>query len=269
MSRLPLPGFFKTYADPGVDLQVPSDVAVVIASVLRPSLRASLASIFTQDFTGKVHILLGIDKPMHDLASLDALAAGRPANCILQVFYPGYSTSARHGGVTGSVDGGALRCLLSHLANSTAVAYLDDDNWWRPDHLRLMREALNSADWAFTLRWFAHPTTLRPICVDEWESVGPGRGVFADQSNGFVDPNCLMLNRVTCQSILHLWCVPLSDDPSRSTADRSVFNALATRFRGAGIGKATVFYRLNPSDGRHAMRVRALGAAYEQAGRAV
>ena len=262
-----LASFFKTYADPGVDLQAPSAVAVVIASILRPSLQASLASIFQQDFAGRIQILVGIDKPQHDLASLDMLAEGRPANCILQIFYPGYSTSARHGGVTASQDGGALRCLLSYLANSTAVAYLDDDNWWRRDHLRLMCGALEDADWAYSLRWFVHPTTLRPICVDEWESVGPGRGVFAAQLSGFVDPNCLVLKRVTCQSILPLWCVPLSDDPECSTADRRVFHALATNFRAAGIGEATVFYKLNPSDGRHAMRVRALGVAYEQAGR--
>ncbi len=258
--------FLKTYADAHTDLQAPADVSVIIPTILRPTLKDSLRSIYAQDFAGKVQILLGIDKLAHDLASLDSLAVGRPSNVILQVFYPGYSTSSRHGGITASADCGALRCLLSYLANSPAIAYLDDDNWWRPDHLRLLHKALDHADWAFSLRWFVHPETLQPICVDEWESVGPGRGVFNDQYQGWVDPNCLMLNRVTCQRILHLWCEPLPDDPHRTTGDRTIYQALANAFTGAGIGQPTVFYTLNASDGRHAMRVRALGIAYERAG---
>ena len=91
-------------------------------------------------------------------------------------------------------DGGVLRGVLSYLASRPFVACLDDDNWWRPDHLRLLRGILE----ACSLRWFVHPQSRRSICVDQRETVGPGRGIFQERFGGFVDPSCLMLNKVTC-----------------------------------------------------------------------
>ena len=260
-------GFLKTHADPDADLQAAFDVAVIIPTLLRPRLRAALQSVFLQDLQGRIQILVGIDQPSADVAALDRLCDGRPPNCVVQLFYPGYSTSVRHGGMIASQAGGSLRCVLSYLANARHLAYLDDDNWWRHDHLRLLHQALGRADWAYSLRWFVHPDTLRPVCVDQWESVGPGRGIFAERFSGFVDTNCFMLNRAVCDSVLPLWNRPLPDDPSGMSADRSVYDALCRGFRGAGVGHPTVFYTLNPLDGRHATRMALFGQAYDSAGR--
>ena len=176
-------GFLRTYAD--TDLQEPMDAAVVIPTVLRPSLTQALHGIFAQKFPGRIHILIGIDTISGDLALIDAACAARPPNCAVQVFWPGYSTSVRNGGLTPPGDGGALRSVLTWLANSPYVAYLDDDNWWAPEHLSQLRRALEDAEWAFALRWFVHPETRRPVCVDVWESVGPGQGSFKDSFGGF------------------------------------------------------------------------------------
>jgi hypothetical protein len=169
-------GFLRTYAD--IDLQAPMDVAVVIPTVLRPTLAPALRGIFAQRFPGRIHILIGIDTMRGDLAMIDAVCAERPPHCAVQVFWPGYSTSVRNGGLTPPGDGGALRATLTYLANSPYVAYLDDDNWWDPQHLYQLRRAMDDAEWAFALRWFVHPETRRPVCIDIWESVGPGQGIF-------------------------------------------------------------------------------------------
>lgn len=258
-------GFFRTYADADAALQAPFDVAVVMPTLLRPTIAIALRSVFEQDLHGRIQVLIGIDTPTSDLALLDAMCMGRPAHCVVQVFYPGYSTSARHGGISRSRDSGALRCMLSYLANSTHVAYLDDDNWWRPDHLRRLRAAIGRCEWAFSLRWFVHPVSHRAICVDEWESVGPGRGVFQETVGGHVDPNCLMLDKLACEAALPLWNRPLPGDPFGTTADRSVFAALRQHFRGAGTGQPTAFYTLNPEDSMHPLRLRLMGAAYDEA----
>ncbi len=258
-------GFIRTYADAGLCLQDRFDVAVVMPSVLRPTLRDALRSIFAQEMIGRVQVLLGIDVPAGDLSLLDAACAERPAHCAVQVFYPGYSTSVRHGGLGKPHDGGVLRCVLSHIANSPYVAYLDDDNWWRPDHLHLLRQAMREADWAFSLRWFVHPVSRRAICVDQWESVGPQQGVFREPFGGFVDPNCLMLNKVTCEGVLSWWNRPLRGDPVAMSGDRSVFAALCRSFTGAGTNQPTSFYTVNPTDILHATRLRLMGAAYEEA----
>ncbi len=257
--------FFGTWCEPGEVLQHPFDVAVVIPSILRPEIAIALRSVFAQDLGGRIQVLIGVDRP-GDIAPVDLTCAERPPNCAVQLIWPGYSTSARHGGLTPARDGGALRNLLSLMANSAYIAYLDDDNWWRPDHLRLLYQQMQHVDWAYSLRWFVHPESRRPICVDEWESVGPGQGMFQDRFNGFADPNTLMLNKLVCADVLPCWNQPLERDSTGMTADRRVFDTLMRRYRGAGTGEATSFYAMNASDPIHQLRLAKFGDAYAQAG---
>jgi hypothetical protein len=255
-------GFFKTFAD--IDPQTPFDAAVVMPTTLRATLRDALASIFGQNFRGTIQVLIGIDTPKGDLAAIEAACALRPRNVAVHLFWPGYSTAARHGGVMKPGDGGALRSILTFLANSPYVAYLDDDNWWGPNHLKLMRTAIAQADWAFSLRWFVHPETRRPICVDEWESLGPGAGYFQKRFGGFVDPNCLMINKLACPQAAQYWCLPLLNNPM--LGDRAVFEHLLKHHHFRGTGRPSVFYTMNASDGLHPIRIARMRALYDAAG---
>ncbi len=256
-------GFLRTYADTG--LQETMDAAVVIPTILRPTLARALHSIFAQKFPGRIHILVGIDAIKGDLALIDAACAARPPNCAVQVFWPGFSTAKRNGGLMPPGDGGALRAMLTYLANSPYVAYLDDDNWWDPEHLYRLRRAMDDAEWAFALRWFVHPGTHRPVCVDIWESVGPGQGLFKENFGGFVDPSCLMINKVACPLAPHHWNFPLAADPM--SADRNVFAYLSRHHKPRGTGRPTVFYTLNLNDGLHPTRLQLMGPAYDEAGK--
>ncbi len=257
-------GFLKTSMHPGYDLQRPADVAVVMPTLLRPVVIDALQSVFAQAFTGRVHVLLGVDVPTQDLSIVDYACTNRPGHCAVQVFYPGFSTSTRHGGLGAAQDGGVLRTVLSYLANSPLVAYLDDDNRWAPDHLAALRTAIDGAAWAYALRWFVHPVSRRPVCVDEWESVGPDAGVFRNRFGGFVDPNCLMIDKRRCLDALPLWSTPLPDDWTGLTADRAVFERLRGS-PGRPTGAASVFYTMNATDALHATRLQIMGPRYEAA----
>ena len=254
--------FLRTYAD--FDLQRPMDVAVVIPTVLRPYLRQALESVFAQQYDGRLHVLVGIDQPLGDIGLIDDVCARRPPNCAVQVIWPGFSTSVRHGGLMRPGDGGAMRAMLTYLANAPYVAYLDDDNWWDPAHLTQMCAAMESAEWAFALRWFVHPETRRPACVDVWESVGPGQGLFKEMFGGFVDPSCLMINKVACPLAAHHWNFPMPSDPM--SADRNVFNYLSKNHKPRGTGRPTVYYTLQEKDGMHPVRLQLMGDTYEKAG---
>ena len=258
--------FLRTYSNDSDDLQARMDVAVVIPTLLRPSLARALRSVFEQKFSGRIQVLIGVDRPDGDISVLDAACAGRPASCFVQVLYPGYSTSVRNGGICPSTAGGVLRCVLTYLANSRYVAYLDDDNWWDSSHLGLMRRALDEAPWAFALRWFVHPASGLPVAVDSWESVGTGRGVFAARFGGFVDPSCMMINKTACPEVAPAWNYPLLPGDGGSS-DRRVFQLLSKRHPGVGTGAATVYYRMNPADSMHKPRLRHLGNLYDDAGR--
>jgi hypothetical protein len=240
-------------------LQQPADFAVVMTTTLRSTIANAVQSIFHQRFAGSVQILIGIDASIGDATRAEQLCLSLPDRHSVLLFYPGYSTSFRHGGLHAARDGGSLRTILSYLANSRYVAYLDDDNWWSEDHLSALYSVLSGgAEWAYTLRWFVHPDSRRPICRDDWESVGPGGGHFS-KAGGWVDPNCLAIDKIACEATLPWWSIPMRNSPEGMDADRNVFRILRTRFRGASTGRHSVFYQINEADIMHPYRVSVIG----------
>ena len=250
------------------DLQAQAAVSVVIPTLLRPTLGRAVQSVFAQAFEGPIQILVGVDKPLGTMETLDAACADIPAHCTVQAFYPGYSTSVRHGGLCEARDGGAIRTILSYLANAPLIAYLDDDNWWGPQHLASLARAIEPVDWAWSLRWFVHPTSGRPVSIDRWESVGPDAGMYREKFGGFVDPNCLMIKRQACAEVIPWWSTPLKGDPTGLTSDRHVFDFLNRSRRGAGSCEATTYYVMNSTDGLHPLRMTLMDDAYDAAGEA-
>ena len=233
------------YAIPGKPAQARADVAVVITTLLRPSLLAALRSVFRQDFKGTLQVVVGVDQRDGDPAPLHALLRERPANVGALVLDPGFSTAERHGGIHPASDGGALRTVLSYLANAPLVAYLDDDNEWLPNHLSSLAAAIAGFDWAYSLRTFVDARNGRELCPDIWDATGPGRGLRRDSIGGFVDPNCLMLDKTRAAGVLALWAVPWAK--WKATADRRVFQRLCARHPAAWTGLATVRYAIRPT----------------------
>ena len=227
------------------DPQVPAEAAVVLTTILRPSLREAIESVFAQDLPTGVQLLIGIDKASESPELLFDLLHVRPPNMSALVLDPGYSTSERHGGIHTAHDGGALRTILSFLANSRRIAYLDDDNRWLPNHLSSLHRAIEGFDWAYSLRMFVDTRTGADLCVDEWDSVGPEKGLRRDTLGGFVDVNCMMIDKTRAQDVLADWSRPL--EGSKVTADRRVFSGLRARHTHAATGLATVRYSIRPT----------------------
>ena len=212
-----------------------------MVTVVRDTLDQAVRSVFAQRFGGRIQVVIGIDRCVGDRAILDRLAAECPSHMAVTVIDLGYSTSVRNGGVYPSHYGGALKTILSYAANSRAVAYLDDDNWYAPDHVATMLPAIAGKAWGFALRNFVDDNSDRHVCVDSWESVGPGRGVYATAHGGFVDTNCYVLDKLACHDVFPEWAVPRY--PGGTGADRQVFERLRDRPWGSN-NAATVHYRI-------------------------
>ena len=222
----------------------PFDVAVVMPTIVRPSLLEALKSVYGQTFEGSVQILVGVDSLQGEKSILDRLEEGIPDRMTLTLFDPGYSTSSRHGGVHSARDGGALRTLLSFLAHSRYVAYLDDDNLWHPNHLSHTLNAIEGHDWAYSLRWLVDEDTNRKLTIDKWHSVGPGKGIMQGTSGGFVDPNTLIVDKLACADQLYLWSVEAKGREVFAGADRNFFDGLARHKSSNGSKRATVYYKM-------------------------
>ncbi|WP_421877252.1 glycosyltransferase [Pacificispira sp.] len=233
------------------------DAAIVIPTVLRETLPQAVRSVFGQRGVGRIQVLIGVDCPADaPRGMLDTLKQECPDNVQITVVDPGYSTSNRSGGMHAALDCGALRTVMSYLAHSRYVAYLDDDNWLHESHLFHLREAIAGKDWAYCYRWYVDPETDLPACLDRWESVGPGRGVYAKVLDGFVDPNCLMIDKVACEPVLRLWSISGSKDNIHLPPDRLIFDTLKRHFRAGESRKATSYYRLNPKNDAHPYRMK-------------
>jgi hypothetical protein len=245
------------------ELQSRFDVAVVMPTVLRDSILEAVKSIYAQTDVQRIQLLIGIDCPIGNSEELEALLEATPDHVTPCVFYPGYSTSVRHGGLHLAKDGGAIRTILSYLANAQYVAYLDDDNYWAQDHLCSLLKAIQGHRWAFAYRCFLHPQSRKPICVDNWESVGPGLGMFKERFGGWVDPNCLLIDKTNCESALPLWTTPLTGDTKGMSADRRIYNWLQNEAGPPATNDlVSVFYLMQENDGIHPYRLKIMGDRY-------
>ncbi len=237
-----------------------SDVAVVMTTVCRPSLARAIRSVFRQDHKQRIHLLVGVDTErfgrFEDIYR--DLEPERPENVAMTCLNLGYSTSARHGGVHSCWFGGSLRTALTFLASARHVAYLDDDDWYEPQHLRLLRAAIEGKSWAFSLCNYADPERGIPLAPDDAESLGPGKGIFKERYNGFVRPSALMLDKLELAPILHIWSE--SPFPTGDGEDRLIFNELLDYPDYGETRVPTVNYALDPKDGNHPGRMRHLAS---------
>lgn len=258
-SRFILAPVWRVYGDASA-LQHTFDVAVVMPTVGRPSLRKAVQSVYDQEFDGRIQLLVGVDAPLGPFDEHEALFTAAPSNVTVCFYHPGYSTSIRHGGLHPARDGGVLRTVLTYMANARRVAYLDDDNWWGPVHLQSLLRAVDGKNWAFADRWFVHQDTGEVIGADDWESVGPGRGLFADKFGGWVDPNCLMFDKLACEPAIRWWSIPLPGDQKAMSADRHVYAYLQSNGSPGTTGLMTTYYALQPDDGLHPFRMQLMEA---------
>ncbi len=233
-------------------LQAPFDAAVIIPTVLRESLMRAVRSVFAQEWPGRIQILIGVDMAQGDRDMLRQLGAECPDRMAITIFDPGYSTAQVHGGIYHNAYSGSLRTVMSYAANSRRLTYLDDDNWWAPHHLTDLLQAIEGFDWAYSFRWFVDPGTQEPICIDDFESIGPGRGIYNDKLGGFVDSNCLMIDKTRCHWVLPSWSIPIL--PDGSGEDRNVFSALKKQHAVAWTKRPSVYYVINPNAGAQPVR---------------
>jgi len=233
----PIGQFYPDATDP----QAPADVAVVMPTILRPCIETAVESVYRQDYGGRIQLMIGVDKAGATPVDLAAVLQRRPAHVSALVLALPYSTSIRHGGVHRATDGGSLRSILSFMANTRYVAYLDDDNSWEPDHLAGVMQAIRGKVWAYSLRMLIDEVTGRELGVDRWDSVGPDAGRFAAQG-GLVDPNCLLVDKLLAGRAFGRW----AEGPG-VTSDRAFFAAIRQAAHGR-VERASVRYGIRPNN---------------------
>jgi len=123
------------------------------------------------------------------------------------------------------------------LVNADYILFLDEDNWFEPNHVETMINTINSKDlmWAYALRRICSEDE-KYIRDDDCESLGDWP-TYYDSTLNFVDTNCYCFKREHLVSISHMFY-------GQWGADRPFYTAVSTKLPNFGCtGLATVNYR--------------------------
>lgn len=134
--------------------------------------------------------------------------------------------------------GHRVYAACSFLVNADIIVYLDEDNWFEPNHIEsLVRVIEQGNDWAYSLRKI-YDKDGKYLCEDNCESLGKWPVYFNDKVY-HIDTSCYAVRRDVAVAIGHAWY-------GQWGADRQFFLNVSKHFpKFDCTGKHTVCYRLD------------------------
>ena len=123
------------------------------------------------------------------------------------------------------------------MVNADYILFLDEDNWFEPNHVETMINKIKSKDlmWAYSLRRICNERG-EYVCDDDCESLGR-YPTFYDSNLNFVDTNCYCFRREFLVTVAHSFY-------GQWGADRPFYKAASAALPAFGCtGEATVNYR--------------------------
>lgn len=95
---------------------------------------------------------------------------------------------------------------IPHLINADYIFFLDEDNWYEPDHVASLVEVLERGnDFAHSLRKIYHPDKTY-VCDDNCEALGKWPIYFSHNDPQYlVDTSSFAFNRKFLEKTCHLW----------------------------------------------------------------
>jgi glycosyltransferase involved in cell wall biosynthesis len=118
--------------------------------------------------------------------------------------------------------GHRVYAACSFLVNADIICYLDEDNWYEPNHIEeLVNVIKNGNDWAYSLRKIYNKDG-EYICEDNCESLGRWP-VYFNNEVFHIDTSSFAVKRDVATRIGHAWY-------GQWGADRQFFGALKQHF---------------------------------------
>lgn len=141
-------------------------------------------------------------------------------------------------------NGQRIYAAYPHLVNSDYIAFLDEDNWYEPDHIENLVKTIEAKnlDFAYSLRQIYSPTK-KYLCNDDCESLGKWEIFMSRKSphgkHYLIDTSAYLFNRKFIQHTCHLW------HSGAWGEDRRYFYAVKDHAKYDTSGKYTLCYRLD------------------------
>ena len=137
--------------------------------------------------------------------------------------------------------GHRVYAACSFLVNADVICYLDEDNFFEPNHIKTVVKKLQEGnDWIYSLRNI-HDKEGKFLCEDNCESLGKWP-VYFNSEVYHIDTSCFAIRRDIAVRIGHAWY-------GQWGADRQFFSALKKHFpKYDCTNQYTTNYRLDGND---------------------
>jgi glycosyltransferase involved in cell wall biosynthesis len=198
-------------------------------------LHKCIDSVQKQNILGVIHLIV-IDGPEHAEnvhAILEPFRNKMPLHTMVLPFNAGAHAWLGH----------RIYASLAMLLDYDFIAYLDEDNFYDPDHLELMHKLVvkDKLDWTFSLRKIID-TDGNFLTVDNCESLGNMSHSVLRWDDFLVDTSCYFLTPKVAQAMAPYWMHRARTGGIE--ADRSVCRFLLNHdsFKGKGVPKHTLNY---------------------------
>jgi tetratricopeptide (TPR) repeat protein len=171
-------------------------VSVITPSAGSPRLAQAIESVQAQTYPLLEHLVVADGPEHHD--RVHALLPAAPRHPVQYLALP---LNTGGDGYCGHRVYGAA----PYLVNSHYIAFLDEDNWFDPDHVSSLMAKITADGlaWAYALRKIVD-SDGQFLTNDDCESLGAWP-TWNDPNNNLVDVNCYMLRRDLAIAVGPLW----------------------------------------------------------------
>jgi hypothetical protein len=210
-------------------------VTVITPSVGSPHLRRAIASVQAQTYPYLHHLVVADGPECHE-----RVQACMPSESHRQLDFLALPYNVGGNGFLGHRVYGAA----PFLANNRYVAFLDEDNWFEPDHVASLMAKITAEGlvWAYALRKIVDADG-RYICNDDCESLG--QWPTWNKAGHLVDTSCYMLRRDVALLANTIWYRRFRDEEN---PDFALCRKLLRDYPRCGTnGRYSVNYRVGSS----------------------
>jgi GT2 family glycosyltransferase len=220
-------------------LVIEKPVIVITPTIGSPKLKDAVASIKKQTYECK-HLIVS-DGPQYEdkVVSLLDFPYGENVRVC--------SSPENTGKTGGNFYGHRIYAAYPHLINSDYILFLDEDNWYEPDHVESLISTIESKnlDFSYSLRKI-YDANGKYLLDDNCESLGKWP-IFMSRSSPhgpqfLIDTSSFCFKREFIQQTCHLW-------HSGWGGDRKYFYAVRDSAKYDTNGKHTLCYRLDGNEG--------------------
>lgn len=224
-------------------LRIEKSVIVITPTIGSPKLQKALASVQAQTYNNFIHLIVcdGADyyEPVNEQIKNFLLSVDNSREGKMQLMVLPFNT----GKSGGSFYGHRIYSGVPHLLNADYIFFLDEDNWYEPDHISSLVDTLDQGnDFVYSLRKIYNANETY-VCDDNCEALGKWPIYFTHNDPQYlVDTSSYAFKREFIEATCHLW-------HSGWGGDRRYLYSVMQRATFDTNGRHTLCYRLDGNPG--------------------